>query len=296
MKSLDWQQLHILSVVLDSSSLSEAARRLGLSQPTVRRQVRALERELGEALVEVTPDGSHPTPASLLLAPALRDMTSAAQSIRALPITSSETPVVRITCGPWFAALISQNIGRLLGEPPDTVLEVVSSIAFADIPRRQADIAVRNRRPKDEHLIVRRLPDYACAVYGASQLVEKRPDAFDDRRYSTFGWAALVEELDQFPTARWLSERLQKTPIARFSTSINLLDAVRSGCLLAVMPCFAGEVAQNIVRVSETFLPDYGGHWIVMGSDARRRPHVRRVAHRVSAFLEANQALLTPSS
>ena len=294
MQNLDWQRLHILSVVLDCKSLSEAARRLGLSQPTVSRQIRALEQDVDEALIDVTPDGTHPTAAALLLAPALSDMMRAAESITSLPITPPDTPLVRITCGPWTAALLSRNVHRLLGDPADTEIEIVSSITFADLPRRQADIAIRNQRPTDGRLVVKRLPDYACAVYGASTLVRAREEAFDDRRFSKFEWAALVEELDHFPTARWLSNRLQKTPVVRFSTSINLLDAVKGGTVLAVLPCFAGDIEKGIERVSETFVPDYGGHWIVLGNDTRRRPHVRLTADRIIAFLHASLALLMP--
>ena len=296
MKNLDWQRLHILSVVLESNSLSEAARRLGLSQPTVSRQIRALERDINEPLIDVTPDGSHPTAAALLLAPALSDMMRAAESISSLQITPPDTPVVRVTCGPWTAALFSRHVHRLLGEPADTEIEIVSSITFADLPRRQADIAIRNQRPTDRRLVLKRLPDYACAVYGASRLVREREEAFDERRFSEFGWAALVEELDHFPTARWLSKRLYKPPIARFSTSINLLDAVKGGTLLAVLPCFAGEPEKGIDRISEAFIPDYDGHWMVLGEDNRRRPHVRRTADRVIAFLDGSQALLKPET
>ncbi len=296
MKNLDWQRLHILSVALESRSLSEAARRLGLSQPTVSRQIRALEQDLDEALIDVTPDGSHPTAAALRLAPALSDMMRAADSIGSLPVTPPDTPLVRITCGPWTAALLSRNLHELLGEPADTEIEIVSSITFADLLRRQADIAIRNQRPTDGRLVVKRLPDYACAVYGASRLVSVRAEAFDDRRFSEFEWAALVEELDHFPTARWLSKRLKKAPVARFSTSINLLDAVRGGNVLAVLPCFAGDTENGIERVSETFVPDYDGHWIVLGNDIRRRPHVRRTADRINAFLHANVTLLMPAA
>jgi len=296
MNNLDWERLHILSTVLESKSLSEAARRLGVSQPTVSRQIRALEQDLNEALVDVTPDGSHPTAAAMLLAPALRDMMRAAESIGSLQIAPSETPVVRITCGPWLAAMLSKDVHCLLGEPMDTEIEIVSSVAFADLPRRQADIAIRNQRPTDERLAVKRLPDYACAAYGAASRVRDRAEAFDNRRYPQFEWAALVEELDHFPTARWLSDRLRKNPVARFSTSVNLLDAVKGGHVLAVLPCFIGDVEEHIVRVSDPFVPDYGGHWIVMGDDIRRRPQVRRTANRIIAFLQSREAQLLPES
>ena len=47
-------------------------------------------------------------------------------------------------------------------------------------------------------------------------------------------------------------------------------------------------------RVSEPFVPDYGGHWIVLADDLRRRPHVRRVTDRIVEFLQARRRLLLP--
>ena len=251
---------------------------------------------MGEVLIEVTSEGTHPTAAAMRLAPAVQDMLQAANSIRSAKMATDGVPIVRITCGPWMAAFISKNVRRLVGGPVDTEIEVSSSTAFADLPRRQADIAVRNQRPTDSHLTLKRLPDYACAVYGDSRLVAGNASAFDSRRFAQFDWVALFEELDHFPTARWLADRLRKRPVARFSTSINLLDAVKSSSVLAVLPCFAGELETGISRVSKPFIPDYGGHWMVLGADTRRRPHVRRAASRIESLLGSSEEVLAPST
>ena len=295
LKSPSWERLRIVKTVLESSSLSEAARRLKLSQPTVSRQVRALEQELDEVLVDITPDGVLPTAAGLRIAPALEEMARSVEQIGVAQTDHADMPGVRITCGPWLAAFISRNIHVLLGEPVDTEVELVSGISFADLPRREADIAIRNQRPKNERLVLRRLPDYAYAVYGAAKLVKKHDAAFDERRFSAFNWATFVGESDYLPTARWLSSRLQRSAVVRFSTSINMLDAVKGGHVLAVLPCFAGDLEKGLVRVSETFIPDYGGHWIVLADDVRRRPHVRRIADRTVDLLRGNKALLLPT-
>jgi DNA-binding transcriptional LysR family regulator len=294
LNSPNWERLRIFKAVLESGSLSEAARRLRISQPTVSRQVKALEREFDEILVEITPDGILPTAAALRITPALDEMALAAEKLGFANTDLNSVPVVRVTCGPWLAGFISRNISELIGQPVDTEIELVSSVAFADVPRREADLAIRNRRPENSRLTMRKLPDYACAVYGAEELVKNHEDAFDNRRFSTFNWATFVGESEHFPTARWLSSKLKKNSVVRFSTSINMLDAVRGGQVLAVLPCFAAESENGIVRVSDTFVPDYGGHWLIMPDDLRRRPYVRRIAGRIVEFLNRNHALLQP--
>lgn len=294
MKSPNWERLRILSAVLEAGSLAGAARKLRVSQPTVSRQVRALEREMGEALIDVTPEGAFPTEAGLRLAPVLDDMERAAAGAQRLLDRDDHMPTARVTCGPWLAAYLSENVGDLLGAPTDLSVEIVSTIAFADLPRREADIAIRNQRPTGGRIALRRLPDYACAVYGARRLVNSRPDAFDSRRFSNFEWAALAPELDHFPTARWLATRLKTKPAVRSGTSVNLLNAAIGGRVLALMPCFIGETEKRLIRVSKPFVPDYGGHWLVVADDIRRRPYVRRAIDRICALLERDKGLLIP--
>lgn len=295
MNSPNWERLHILSVLLDSTSLSEAARKLGKSQPTVSRQIRVLEAELGAPLVDVTPEGAFPTEAALALAPRLDDMRAAAGALGPEIATRRGRETVRIACGPWMSLFLNRHVGALLGEPADLVVETASSVAFADLPRREAEIAIRNSRPTNERLVVRRLPDYGCAAYGHVDLVRDRPQAFDARRFTAFDWAALAPELAHFPTARWLAGQCRSEPVIRCSTSVNLLDAVLSGRVLAVLPCFAADGDARLRRVAPPFVPDYDGHWLVMADDVRRRPHVRRAADRIVALLEARRDALRPA-
>ena len=48
----DWNRARAFLVTVEEGSLSAAARALGMSQPTLGRQVSALEQELGIALFE----------------------------------------------------------------------------------------------------------------------------------------------------------------------------------------------------------------------------------------------------
>ena len=50
--TLDWNRIRAFLATAEAGSLSAAARALGLTQPTLGRQIAALERELGVALFE----------------------------------------------------------------------------------------------------------------------------------------------------------------------------------------------------------------------------------------------------
>jgi len=278
MNMINWQRLRILKAVLESESFSGAARQLGVSQPTVSRQIKFLEDELGETLLDVTPDGVMATPAALRLNPILDEMMQAAEQIRRPTEQPTATPSVRIACGPWIASFLSRHIDHIVGATIDRHIDIISSVLFADIPRREADIAIRTMRPDRGRMRVKRLPSYTYAVYGAAELVANQPAAFDARRFTMFQWAMLAQELDHFATSKWLLGQGVTNPIIRCSASINLLDAIKSGKVLAVVPCFSGDGEVGLSRVSEPFVPSSGQIWMVLPEDVNRRPHIRQTA------------------
>lgn len=290
MKSANWERLRILRAVLEAGSLSGAARRLEISQPTVSRQVRMLEEELGLPLVEATPDGVLATDNALALLPMLEDMQRLAQEIGSSDGMSTEIPSVRIACGPWIARFLSLNTRFLVGDPVKRHIEIASSVLFTDIPRREADIAIRNHQPDRGRMRVKGLPHYSYAVYGAKSLVAGRDEAFDDRRFKVFEWAMLAPELDHFASSRWLLDHGVGAPVLRCSASVNLLDAVMGGGVLAVLPCFAGDREASLKRISEPFVPESGRIWMVLPEDVGRRPHVRDAADRLVELFESNLA------
>jgi DNA-binding transcriptional LysR family regulator len=60
--TFDWNRARAFLVTAEEGSLSAAARALGMAQPTLGRQVAALERELGVALFERVGRGLTLTP------------------------------------------------------------------------------------------------------------------------------------------------------------------------------------------------------------------------------------------
>lgn len=290
MKTPNWQRLRILKAVLEHDSFSEAARQLEISQPTVSRQIKALEDELNQTLILATPEGVAPTSAAQRLLPDLEDMAQAAQKITRVKAGSPAIPSVRIACGPWIASFLSRNIETLTGVPHDCNIDISSSVLFADMPRREADIAIRTQRPERGSMRVRRLPHYHYAVYGAKRFIEGRPEAYDDRRFNAFSWAMMAQELDHFATSKWLLDKGVKNPALRCSASTNLLDAVRDSSLLAVIPCFAGDAEPALTRVSDVFVPETGRIWMVLPDDVNRRPAIRQAANRLVRLFEQSFA------
>src|SRR5690349_9495876 len=94
-----WELYRSFLAVARGGSLSAAARRLRLTQPTLGRHIQALEAALGVALFTRSPGGLAPTAAALDLVPPAEAMEAAAAAlIRAASGAADETHgVVRLT-------------------------------------------------------------------------------------------------------------------------------------------------------------------------------------------------------
>src|SRR5262245_35319849 len=77
----DWNRARAFLATAEEGSLSAAARALGVAQPTLGRQVAALERELGVALFERVGRGLKLTAGGLDLLEHVRRMGEAAQRV-----------------------------------------------------------------------------------------------------------------------------------------------------------------------------------------------------------------------
>lgn len=166
----DWNRARAFLVTAEEGSLSAAARALGMSQPTLGRQVDALERELGVVLFDRVGRGLALTPAGLALLDHVRSMGDAALrvSLAASGRSQSIEGPVTITASEIYSAfLLPPVIARLRREHPGVTVEIVASNATLDLRRREADIAIRNARTEHPDLVARKIRDDTAHFYAA---------------------------------------------------------------------------------------------------------------------------------
>src|ERR671918_1085523 len=93
------QQLRALLFVADTGSVTEAARRLLLTQPAVTRQIQALEAELGGALFDRTTKPLLPTPLGQAAVAQARRIFQISDDLRALVRRSGGIPTGKLRLG-----------------------------------------------------------------------------------------------------------------------------------------------------------------------------------------------------
>jgi DNA-binding transcriptional LysR family regulator len=166
--SFDWNHARAFFVVAEERSFSAAARALRLSQPTVGRQVAALEEELSIALFSRVGNALHLTEAGADLVEHVRAMSDAATRV-SLVATGQSLALegsVCITASELISAyLLPPIVGRLRAEHPSIEIEIVASNAARDLRRREADIAIRNFKPTEAELVARKIDERVAYAY-----------------------------------------------------------------------------------------------------------------------------------
>ncbi len=172
----DWNQVRTFLATAEEGSFSAAARVLEQTQPTVGRQVAALELALGITLFERVGKSLSLTTAGAELLLHVREMADVAHRI-SLTATSQSQAVegqVSITASDVMSAYqlppILKNI-RLAA--PRLEIDVVAANDLRDIQRREADIAIRHVRPTQPDLTAKLVAEVTAHFYAAPSYLDQ---------------------------------------------------------------------------------------------------------------------------
>ncbi|MDQ2091737.1 LysR family transcriptional regulator [Marimonas arenosa] len=181
----DWTQLRAFLATAEEGSLSAAAKALGLTQPTLGRQVSALEERLGLALFERVGRGLMLTPSGRELLPHARAMGEAAARLTLAAAGQAQAieGKIRITASDVFSVYhLPPVLERLREAAPRLEIEVVATNDLRDILRREADIAIRHVRSTEPDLIARKVGDGTAHFYASRTYVARmgRPQSRAD--------------------------------------------------------------------------------------------------------------------
>lgn len=175
MNNLDWNQLKAFLETAETGSLSAAARKLGLTQPTLSRQVAAIEQRMGVTLFERVGKAMALTRTGMDLLEHARAMGAAAEalSLAATGRSQAVDGVVSVSASDAVAAhLLPPLVRELHEQEPGIAIEVISSNALSDLLRREADIAIRHVKPDQPELIARLVREATASFYASEDWVK----------------------------------------------------------------------------------------------------------------------------
>ncbi len=279
--TFDWNRARAFLVTAEEGSLSAAARALGMTQPTLGRQVNALEEELGVALFDRVGRGLVLTPSGLELVDHVRAMGEAASrvSLTASGQSQSVEGTVRITATDVGAAFVLPGIiADLRAVEPGIEFEIVATNTVQDLRRREADIAIRSVRPTDPDLIARKVRDDTARLYASHDYLDRvggfnGPD--DIVRASFVGFEDNKPYLDGL-NAMGLAVTDSHFPVRTASLLVHW-ELTKRGLGIGVMMTDVGDHEPLVRRAAPWLTPFPTELWLVAHREVNTSRRVRLV-------------------
>ena len=194
---MDWNKLRIFHAVADAGSFTHAGHELGLSQSAVSRQISALEDALNVPLFHRHARGLILTEQGEMLYRTAHEVFTKLTAAQTRLMDSKEKPSgeLRITTTVGLGSVwLTPRLKEFSEIYPDIAVTLLLDDRELDLSMREADVAVRLRRPTQPDLIQRKLFTvhhhlYASADYLKKHGIPKSLEDLDKHKILTFGQA-----------------------------------------------------------------------------------------------------------
>jgi len=287
--SFDWNQVRAFLATAEEGSLSAGARALGLTQPTLSRQVAGLEADLGVTLFERGHRSMHLTESGLALLEHVREMGEAATRV-SLAATGRAELIdghVSVTTTEGFAMQhLPAIVERVRERAPGIELEIIPANESLDLIRREADIAIRHARPEHGDLIAKRIGGTTGHFYGARQYLDRmgRPKVPADlANYDFIGFESPTRLLELF---NGIGIPVTRDHFKVYSTSgIVILTLMERGLGLSVMTKDIAETRPALEQVLPSLPPFDVPVWLVTHRELHTSRRIRLVYDTIAEYV-----------
>lgn len=288
---VSWDHQRAFLAVIEEGSLSGAARRLGVSQPTVRGWIAGLEAALDTRLFSRSVNGLIPTDGARALVAPARAMSLASDVFvrRASAPPGEIAGAVKVSVSETMGLeVVPPMLVALRRAYPALTVELQVSNRPADLLGQEVDIAIRAFAPEQDALIARKVGAMPLGFFASSDYLERR------------GWPQTIADLaghDIVGPDRTASDlQLGTAAVPDISPAGYALRtdchpariaAVRAGLGITIMQIAVGSKDPGLHRLFPDMVAASMDIWIVAHEDLRSVARVAAVFdHFVAAFLD----------
>jgi DNA-binding transcriptional LysR family regulator len=245
---MEWSDLRVFLAIAREGTLGGAAQKLGQSQPTMGRRLRALEQALGQTLFQRTGDGfvltdegeavvSHAERVEAEVLAIQRRLDGEDQQLEGL---------LRISSSDWFGAhMLAPVFAEFAKLHPRVVIELLTSQIRYSLPRREAEMVFRIRPFDEPEVISRRLMTIPYGVYLKSDIEPPHPGDGAGMPLIT-----LDVNFAGMPDAVWLRKRLPNAHVVSRSNNRDVQARLCAcGAGVAVLPRPIGDALAGVRRI-----------------------------------------------
>ncbi len=283
-RDLGWDELALILALTRERTMTGTGERLGVKVSTVARRLDRVEAKLEHHLFDRTVSGILPTELAESLAVIAENMERAhAEAMHLVAGHESEPEgTVRLTAPPGVANwLLAPMLKPLRVRYPRLQIELLAEVSYADLTRRDADLALRVRRPRGGDLILKCLAEQAF-VPAVSPGLAKQHRVLDDP--SELDWITWGADLAHMPDAQWIARHVPAENVALRTSSMDAqIHATKAGLgAMFLSPAFLSATGFVGLRLSRGLarkapLPEPGRLWMITHRALRRVPRVAAV-------------------
>ncbi|TNE61271.1 MAG: LysR family transcriptional regulator [Alphaproteobacteria bacterium] len=289
-----WDDLKYFLAMAENGSLSAAARKLNVSQPTLSRRLTALEDDVGVELFSRTRTGLEMTALGDQLLRHARHMQDDVHAIERL-ITGQDTNLsgsVMISCIESVGAgWLVRKLKPFRAQYPGITVDIKVDNAASDLLRREADIALRMFRPVQNDLVAKRTVTMNYGYYATRDYLAEHGAPQSTKELKDHSFILPHDEiLAHTKTDPRRVYALSQSAAFRSNSMLALASAVEEGIGIGAYPCMLAAENDNLVRLFEGLTVFSADIWLVAHAELRRNARIRAMYDYLSDMLHDHAA------
>ena len=250
-----------------------------------------MEESLGVQFFERNRDGLKLTPVGEMAFREAERLATDMENLERKLVGQDGAPVgkVRIAAeDTMMNELLSPILAELVREYPDIELEVLTDNDVANLSHREADLTLRPENKPQATLEGERIAAIDSAVYGATKYCRRNRDMDPENRPEACTWIIPDESFSHLATGRWYRKQLKNVnSVIRCNSLQAMVALARAGAGLAVLPCYLGEPAKELRRLSDPLDGESVDLWLHVNQDTQQMARVRIVMEFLAERLQA---------
>jgi DNA-binding transcriptional LysR family regulator len=274
---LQWNDLIIILAICRAGTLAGAARSLNMDHSTIYRKINAIEKNLGVRFFERLASGYAKTESGeIAMQYAERIETEFhALSREILGRDEKLQGKIYLTSAQGVATLVLPTLlEKFCRQNPLVSIDLNASVSAFDLSRREADIAIRatSSAPPDTSL-GRKVCNFNVAIYASLKYLENNPVVIDvgDHR-----WITIDGTRDWLIPTVWKNRVIADANIIANVSSLTVaLNMIRADSGVTVLPCHAGDLFEDLTRISDPLQYHAMELWILTHPDLRHTARVK---------------------
>ncbi|WP_343617102.1 LysR family transcriptional regulator [Novosphingobium sp.] len=285
--SLDWNHLRLFLAIARTGTLTAAAMRMKITQPTAGRQLRSLEEAAGTALFQRSHNGFRLTDAGQTVLAYAQNIEDEALQLERQLMNGEERlgGVLRLSTSDWFASrVLADPLAGFVDQHTGLTTELLADFRLSSLHRREADMVFRFAPFSEGDIVQRRFTHVRYGAYISPAYRRKFGDPLSSADGTGHHIVTMDTALAGAADALWLQQRW---PQARLAFRSNNREAQAIACLrgtgIAVLPRLIGD-SLGLERLEPA--PPGRDVWLGYHRDVRHSRRIRLLIEHLTAHVQ----------